>query len=149
MVVKAAVEGVVLGAGDFGEGAAEVDGGGAGAGGGAPGDGLAEGEVDLEDAGAALKGAEALEIAEGEGGVGDAHERGDAGVEECCAAEGAVGRSARLLDVGVEEDAAAKGVEVAGEGVGEGLRAAGGDGPAGGVAGGGEDDVRWRSWRRG
>ena len=58
-VVEAAVEGVVLGVGDFGERSAEVHGGGAGALGCAPGDGLAEGEVELEDAGAAAEGAEA------------------------------------------------------------------------------------------
>src|ERR1700679_180431 len=62
-VVVAAVEGVVLGAGDFFERFAEVYGGRAGALGGAPGDGPAEGEVELEDAGTALEAAEALEIA--------------------------------------------------------------------------------------
>ena len=45
------------------------------------------------------------------------------------------------MDVGVEDDAAAEGVEVAGEGVGDGLAAACGDGPACGVGGGGEDEA--------
>ncbi len=136
-VVEAAVEGVVFGLGDLGERAAEVDGGSAEAVGGTPGDGLAESEVELEDAGAGLEFEELVDVGRGEGAVGDVDERGNAGVEEGGVRGGEVGE---VLDVCVEDDAAAEGLKVAGEGVGDGLAATCGDWPARGVPGSSEDE---------
>ena len=106
--------------------------------GGTPGDGLAEGEVELENARAGAELGEFVDVGGREGWAGDADECGDAGVEERAVGGWEVGE---VLDLGVEDDAAAEGVEIAGERVGDGLAAACGDGPACSVAGGGEDEA--------
>ncbi len=65
-----------------------MDGGCAGTLGVSPGDGLAEGEIELEDARAWLEFAEFVDVGRGERGVGDADEGGYAGVEESCVGGG-------------------------------------------------------------
>src|SRR5690606_1659412 len=117
---------------DLGGVGADLDGaGGAGLGGG-PRHGAVQGVVDLEDAGsvpvARVGGAEA----------GDAGQRGGRGVEDVGAGRGQV---VEALDLVVGVDQAAEVLEVRGEGVGQGLGAAAGDGPAAGVRGEGEDEA--------
>ena len=126
-----------LAGGDFGERAADVDAAGAAGCGVGPGDWAAEGPVDFEGAGAAAEAAQEIGEAGGEVVFGELEQAGGGEVAEDEVGGADFGERADA-DAGVER--AAVGAQAGGEGVRDGLCAAGGDGPAYGVRGGAEDE---------
>ncbi len=126
-----------FGGGDFFEGSAEVDGSGAAAFRGGEGDRFGDGVVDFERAGAVAESAELSAIEAGEFFAADFEELAGGDVEEDGAGGGEIGE---VLDGAAGFDFAAEGLEIAGEGVGDVLGAAAGDGPTAGVGESAEDE---------
>ena len=114
-----------------------MDAAGAASGGVGPGDGRVESPVNFEHAGAAAEVAEEIGEAGGELVGSDGEEAGGGEIAEEEVGGADFGKGA---DAGVGMDGAAVGAETGGEGVRDGLRAAGGDRPADGVRGGAEDE---------